>query len=100
MIDPDVSELDALSALIESDGWALFLTYVEAAHGDTASTRQIDTALGSVERGDHEAARDTVQQIRTAARAVQRVTSWPTERVKQLKTQKEKPQGFLARRRA
>lgn len=100
MVDPDVNELEALQALVQSDGWQIFLAQVNANHGDGACVRAIDGALGAVGRGDHEAVQDTVQQIRAAAKAAQRMAGWPAERVKQLKAQKEKPQGFLARRRA
>jgi hypothetical protein len=97
--DPDVNELEALSALLESDGWALFTKAVNDAHGDTASVLQIDAALKTVDRGDALAVQDTVQQIRARARAVQAMMAWPMERVKALR-KKEKPGMFAAMRRA
>jgi LDH2 family malate/lactate/ureidoglycolate dehydrogenase len=98
--DPDVNELEALSALLASDGWALFLAAVEQTHGDTACMQQIDNALKAVDRGDHEAVQDTVQQIRARAKAVQAMVRVPGERVKQLKAKKEKPGMFQGLRRA
>lgn len=98
MTDQDVQPLEALRALVSSDGWALFLAAVEAAHGDAACVRQIDTALGTLSPGDHDAVQDTVQQIRASARSVQRIVRWPAEEVKRLTAQQAKP-SFLGRRR-
>lgn len=99
-MNEDVNELDALQTLLASDGWQLFVTMADAAHGDAASVRQIDQALGRVDRGDSEAQQDTVTQIRAASRAVQRLLSAPKERIAHLKAEKAKPHGFLSRRRA
>ena len=45
---------------------------VDADYGPTACLQQIDAALGTVARGDRDAAEDTVTQIRARARAAQR----------------------------
>lgn len=100
MIDPDVNEREALAALIESDGWALFLKAVDARHGDPASVREIDTALKAVERGDQAAIQDTVQQIRARARAVQAMVTWPRERLAALSHPQKKSAMFAGLRRA
>lgn len=99
-MDPDINEREALTALLESDGWALFVQAVEATHGDAASVRRIDTALQAVDRGDAAAIQDTVQQIRARARAVQAMMRWPQERLAHLKGGKPKLGMFGAMRRA
>jgi hypothetical protein len=97
-MDPDVNELEALTSLLESDGWIIFLDAVDRAHGDRASVQQIDTALKAVDRGDAAAIQDTVQQIRARARAVQAMVAYPKERIAALR-KKEKPGMFAAMRR-
>lgn len=98
-MNEDLNEVEALAALVTSDGWALFLKAVDASHGDTASTRQVDAALKNVTRGDIDGAHDTVLQIRSRALAVQAMVRWPEERLKLLKGKKEKGM-FTALRRA
>lgn len=100
MSDPEINRLDALTVLVESDGWKLFLEAVEASHGDVASVRQIDTALKAVDRGDHEAIQDTVQQIRARALAVQAMIRWPQEQIHAMKAKRPKAGMFQAMRRA
>lgn len=96
----DSNPLEALTALIESDGWKLFLDAVDKMHGDAASVQQIDTALKAVDRGDISAAHDTVQQIRARARAVQAMMRWPEEQIATMKAKKAKAGMFQTLRRA
>lgn len=96
----DATPLEALSALVESDGWKLFLDAVDRMHGDAASVQQIDMALKAIDRGDTEAAHDTVQQIRARARAVQAMVRWPQEQIAAIKAKKAKPGMFQTLRRA
>jgi hypothetical protein len=98
--DPDVDKLEALSALVQSDGWELFLEAVEATHGDAASVRQIDAAMKGLDRGDHEAVQDTVQQIRARALAVQAMVRWPQEQINAMRAKRQKPGMFQHLRRA
>ena len=100
MSDPDINRLEALSAMLASDGWAVFTEAADAMHGDAACVQQIDAELKTVDRGDLDAARDTVVQIRARARAVQAMLRWPEEQVKALKAKKDKPGMFQHLRRA
>lgn len=99
-IDADVNELDALKALIASDGWQLYQQAIRGAWGAEACMRQIDQALAGLPRGDQDAVNDTVQQIRASARAVQAMATWPESRVQTLQAQKPKAKGLAAWRRA
>jgi hypothetical protein len=99
-MDPDINELEALTALLDSDGWKLFLEHVEKSHGPAASVQQIDAALQGVPRGDREAVEDTVQQIRARAKAAEALIAWPRERVTKLRAKKAGPAttGLFRRR--
>lgn len=81
--------LAALKELVQSDGWKLFADYIDSAWGSTACLEKIDSALKDVDRGDDNAERSTVAQIRVAARQIQALKEWPKLRIAQL-TQSEK----------
>lgn len=96
--DSDVNELDALTALVASDGWRLFVDACQQTHGHEACVRAIDLAIGEIPAGEREAIHDTVTNIRYAARAVDALVRWPQDRIAAL-TQPKKPTHFLHRRR-
>ena len=96
MTDPDINELEALHTLVQSDGWTVFKAHVDREYGPEACIRQIDTALATVERGDRDAAEETVTQIRARAKAAQALASWPEQRIKYLKDQQKAGKGVLA----
>ena len=96
MTDPDINELEALHALVNSDGWTVFRAHVSREHGPDACIQQIDTALATVARGDRDAADETVTQIRARAKAAQALASWPEQRIKYLKDQQKAGKGVLA----
>jgi hypothetical protein len=93
--DLDVNPLEALTALVESDGWRLFLEAVDQMHGSTASVRAIDAALKQLDRGDVSGIQDTVQQIRARALAVQAMVRWPQEQIDKLRAKKAKASGMF-----
>jgi hypothetical protein len=98
--DPDINERESLKALIESDGWTLFSASVNQQWGPNAQIAMIDRALDSVPRGDHEAAQDTVQQIRASARAALATLEYPSMRLAQLRAKDEPKWTTGFRRRA
>lgn len=92
--DPDRSDLDALKDLLDSDGWELFTKAAAEQWGAEACIRHIDAALASVDRGDFDAQRETVAQIRASARAVEALVQWPKLRMEQLMNTDKPVKGF------
>lgn len=76
-------EKDAFTHLLETDGWRLFLAYVEQSWGAEACIQKIDRALQELKPGDEGGERMTVLQIRAAARQIQALTRYPAERIAQ-----------------
>lgn len=101
MIDPDVNEEDALSALLVSDGWQLVMAHLEREWGAEAYARQIDAKIAEAKR-NRDSAEGDIGELGAACRAVRLFMQWPVRRAAELKAQRErqKPQGFMARRRA
>lgn len=99
---PDINEKEAMTDLLASDGWHLFVTAVNAQWGPAAQIDQIDRALSALPRGDREAVEDTVQQIRAASKAALGVLDWPRTRLGQLASAEKQAAGMLSgfRRRA
>ena len=77
-------ELDALQALVESEGWRLWLEWYEKEWGAVAFAGKVATAIGSA---DPVAAVTLLQQITVAHKAVQGLKEWPAHRIAQLKQQ-------------
>lgn len=80
----DASEREDLEQLMLHPGWLRYRAYVESQWGADACIQKIDTALSTLERGDQQAANETVTQIRARAREAQRLLMWPRERVNTL----------------
>lgn len=97
--DPDINELEALKALIESDGWALYQAHLEREWGPAAYAQRIDTAMASA-KAARESAEQDLYELGAAARAVRIFASWPVKRIQDLRTKVEKPAGVFGRRRA
>ena len=97
----EIDVKQALTDLIASDGWKLFLSAVEHQWGARACMALIDNALKELARGDREAEQETVAQIRSAARAVLAMSEWPHAQLAAMKAgAEEKRTGFNRWRRA
>jgi hypothetical protein len=88
--DTDTRELTDLQELLRSDGFTRFRAHVEDEWGAVASIQRIDRALTELPPGDRDAERETVLQIRAAARQIHALLQWPEERIAQLKGPKKK----------
>lgn len=99
MSDPDIDEREALTALLESDGWTLLKARLEQEWGAEAYARQIDQAIASA-KANRDTAEGEISELGAACRAVRVFMQWPEKRVRELKGQQDKPKGMAAWRRA
>lgn len=97
--DDSAGDLEALRALVGSEGWAVFQRLVAEEWGAEPTLRKIDQALATIPRGDQDAVTDTVQQIQTARREIFRVLAKPKARIDQLAPKKPSTRPFDAIRR-
>lgn len=79
------SELEALQALVYSDGWKLFARMVGQQWGDSEGNgeRFLQAVSGASKAGDADAIAQ-LRQIVVAQREMQTVMQWPANRLKQL----------------
>ncbi len=79
------SELEALQALLDSDGWTVFSRMVGTMWGDSEGNgeRFLQAVSGASKAGDADAIAQ-LRQIIVAQREIQLAMKWPTERVKAL----------------
>lgn len=94
----ETDEKQALTDLIESDGWAYLTKAAEVQWGDAAVIQLINQALANVPRGDQQGTQDTVAQILTSQRDVRAILAWPKLRLAQLAGAEKKPALFGRRR--
>lgn len=99
MADHEIDEREALTALLESDGWALLMRQLDQQYGAEAYARQIDGAIVEARKSGSSAEQD-IGELGAACRAVRLFAQWPAKRLADLKRATDKPTGFLARRRA
>ena len=72
----------ALTDLLESDGWKLYLEQVAERWGPEASEQAIDAALADCPPDEEKA---LVSRIRDTFKGVRAQVQWPAERVRSLK---------------
>lgn len=78
---PETLKAKHLRELVQSEGWKLFLEHVEATWGADAQLQKIDAAHRELEPGNEAGERMTALQIRAAAKSIQRLVSWPAEKI-------------------
>ena len=93
-------ELDALQALVESEGWRLWLEWYEKEWGGVAFAQKIAAAVGAVAMTTSEAqqALAIIQQSTVALNAVRGLKDWPAFRIQQLKRAPQPHDQPLSRR--
>lgn len=100
MSDPDIKEEEALTALLESDGWALLMAHLDTEWGATAYAARIDQAIATA-KANRDSAETDIGELGAACRAVRVFAQWPEKRRATLKaTREKKPRGFALQRRA
>jgi len=84
-------ELEALDALVNSDGWKRFVSMVDAQWGPSSEwfLEQLDKALAV----DGSGGTDHFRQVRSAQREIQKVMQMPSHRLAQIKAGSTKPSG-------
>lgn len=81
-------ELDALQALLESEGWRLLTAFYEKEWGTAAFGAKVSAAVDRVSNTTEAMlAAQLVQQTTVALKAVQGLKEWPAQRIQQLKRQ-------------
>lgn len=89
MSDPDINELEALTALIESDGWTLLMAHLEKEWGATAYALKMDTAITTA-KNNRESAEQDICELGAAVRAVRVFAQYPKTRLAQIKAERQK----------
>lgn len=79
------SEREELDALVNSDGWRLFTSYVQSEWGSGGRAFIDATEKAADQKADADAMA-YLRQIIVAQRQIQRLVRWPEERLKQLAT--------------
>lgn len=81
------TELESLEALLASEGWRRFWAYYEAAWGPQPYRQRVQVSLKAA--NSPALANETVLQIEAATREVERLMTWPAERIKQLRAKQD-----------
>ena len=98
--DTDFDPLTALTDLVQSDGWKLFVAQANSEYGPVAYARGIDQIITGA-RGKNESPEIDLCALGAVVRKVQALLRWPDEQIGKLKAEKEqKPDGWAWRRRA
>ena len=97
MSAPTNPELEAVTALVESEGWRYFMEFYEKEWGTAAFGAKVSGAVGDP-NVDPQRAVATLQQITVALKAVQGLKDWPAMRIAQLKRQTVPAIGNMSRR--
>lgn len=79
----DSNEREELDALVRSDGWRVFTAFVSSEWGP-GGRAFIDAVTKAADRVDNQQATDHLRQIMAAQKIVQRLITWPSERLKAL----------------
>lgn len=82
-LDPET----ALRAMLESEGWALFMAQARSEYGNAAIVTQLRHALETTAPANHSVASQTVLAI---ADAVKKLLAWPEEEAERLKSRPKK----------
>lgn len=90
-------ELEALTALVESEGWRLFSAFYEKEWGTGAFGAKVANAVGDASLEPTKAIA-TLQQITVALKAVQGLKDWPAQRIATLKHQAKPVEPNMSRR--
>ncbi len=97
MAEEHDSEVDALSALLASDGWALLMAHVEKEWGPAAYAKKIDNAIATARTNGVPAEQD-IGELGAAARHVRLMVQWPQEQVQKLTAKKPAGTRLFQRR--
>ena len=84
----ETGECADLRELLQLAGWGHVCAYIDQTWGPEACLEKIDRALQALQPGDVEAERQTVLQIRAAAKQMQALKTWPVQRMRELAPQK------------
>lgn len=97
--ESDVNERDALTALLDSDGWALLGQHVERQWGAQAYAANVHALNVQAKQEGWPADRLVAEQFElgAAAQTAMLLVQWPKARLEQLKTAKA-PTGLFRRR--
>lgn len=86
------SELEALQALVDSDGWKLFASMVGKQWGDSEGNgERFLQAVSNASKASDADAIAQLRQIVVAQREMQLVMRWPADRLKQLQQASQGP---------
>lgn len=87
----DAAEADALSALLQSDGWKVFKTLIDDEWGADATLLRIRKSLEGVSAGEQLAVDDLTQRVLSGQAAVRGMLNVPEQRLHSLKAKLQKP---------
>lgn len=93
------TERDALAALVASDGFRLLREHVDSEFGPEAYARYVDSLLTAEATNRADIDLD-LRVYALAARKIQLLMKWPSERLAQLKGKPEAHGFYFGRRRA
>lgn len=97
MSTPTNPELEAVTALVESEGWRHFMAFYEQEWGTAAFGQKVARAVGD-SNVDPSKAVQTLQQITVALNAVQGLKDWPANRIAYLKRKTAPVEQNMSRR--
>lgn len=90
-------ELEALVALLESEGWRLLTEWLEGEWGAVGFAAKVSRSLGD-DSLDPKVALAQLQQATVAQKAVLGVRDWPKQRIAAMKRQHAPQEVTLSRR--
>ena len=97
MTPPTHPELDALDALLASEGWRLLEAWIDQEWGAVGFASKVSKTLGDPQMNPALAVAQ-LQQATVAQQAVTGIRQWPAQRIQQLKRQQVLPEATMSRR--